>query len=246
MMPITSVQVAIPPSYRYEAAVTTAVMIGATGLVGSHVLGRLLAEPRFSRVLTFGRRKKGAQHAKLEEHAIDFEQPAAWASLVTGGVVFSCLGTTAGQAGNQAAQRKVEYDYQLDFAKAAVKNGAKTYVLCSAASADPGSRTFYSRVKGELDRDVQQLGFTQVRIMRPSLLGGEREKARTGEEIGSAMLGALNAIGIARRYREIPGDVVAQAMVNAAFDPEPGTKIFTLDEVFAEAQRAPQPAHTTP
>jgi hypothetical protein len=74
--------------------------------------------------------------------------------------------------------------------------------------------------------------------MRPSLLGGQREKARTGEKVGSAMLGAMNAVGLFRRYREIGGDVVAKAMINAALDPTPGTRIFTLAEVFAEAERA--------
>ena len=88
--------------------------------------------------------------------------------------------------------------------------------------ADPKSSMFYSRIKGELDRDVQQLGFERVRILRPSLLGGDRQNARPGEKIGSVLLGAVNAIGIARKYREIGGDVVAKAMINAALDPEQG------------------------
>jgi uncharacterized protein YbjT (DUF2867 family) len=97
---------------------------------------------------------------------------------------------------------------------------------------------FYSRIKGELDRDVQRLGFERVRILRPSLLGGNRATARPGEKIGSVVLGALNAVGIARKYREIHGDVVAKAMIHAALDPAPGTRIFTLDEIFTEAESA--------
>jgi uncharacterized protein YbjT (DUF2867 family) len=217
-----------------------AVMIGATGLVGSHLLKRLLADERFSKVISFGRRQSGNTHPKLVEQTVDFDAPAAWASQVRGDVAFSALGTTLKQAGSQQAQKRVDLDYQLDFAKAAAKNGIKTYVLCSASSANADSRVFYSRIKGELDRDVQQLGFERVRIMRPSLLGGERAKARTGEKLGSMMLGAFNAIGIARRYREIPGDVVAQAMVNSAFEAVPGAHIYTLDEVFTEAARTTQ------
>jgi uncharacterized protein YbjT (DUF2867 family) len=216
---------------------TTAVMIGATGLVGGHLLQRLLADARFKKVHSLGRRKTGAAHSKLEEHVIDFEAPASWGDLVRGDAAFSTLGTTIKQAGSQAAQRKVDFDYQLEFAKAAAKNGVKAYALCSSASANPRSAMFYSRIKGELDRDVQQLGFERVRIMRPSLLGGSRENARTGEKLGGVLLGAVNAIGIARKYREIPGDVVAQAMINAVFDPAPGTRIYTLDEVFDEAVR---------
>jgi uncharacterized protein YbjT (DUF2867 family) len=216
----------------------TAVMIGATGLVGSQLLAQLLDDDRFVSVISFGRKKSGKSHAKLEEQVVDFSAPETWASLVKGDVAFSSLGTTIGQAGSKAAQRKVDYDYQLEFAKTAAKNGVKTYALVSSAGASPNSISFYSRIKGELDRDVQGLGFERVRIFRPSLLGGAREKSRAGEKIGSVLLGAVNAIGIAKKYREIHGDVVAKAMINAGLDPENGTKLFTLDEVFVEAERA--------
>jgi uncharacterized protein YbjT (DUF2867 family) len=216
----------------------TALMIGATGLVGSHVLTQLLADDRFGKVIAFGRSPLATTHAKLDARVIDFSAPASWSSLVQGDVAFSSLGTTIKLAKTQEAQRKVDYDYQLDFARAAAKNGVPTYVLCSAASADPDSGRFYSRIKGELDRDVQTLGFERVRILRPSLLAGDRKDSRAGEKFGSAVLGALNAVGIARKYREIHGDVVARAMINAALDPEAGTRIFTLDEVFGEAERA--------
>jgi uncharacterized protein YbjT (DUF2867 family) len=217
---------------------TTALLIGATGLVGSKLLDRLLADARVSKVISLGRRPSGKTHSKLEEHVIDFEKPEAWSTLVRGDVAFSSLGTTARQAGSQAVQRRIDYDYQLMFATAAAKNGVPTYVLCSSSSADAEARVFYSRIKGELDRDVQKLGFTRVRIMRPSLLGGQRDATRPGEVIGGVVLNALNAVGIGRRYREIPGEVVAQAMLNAAFDPAAGARIFTLDEVFTEAARA--------
>jgi uncharacterized protein YbjT (DUF2867 family) len=215
----------------------TALMIGATGLVGAQLLPRLLADERVGKVIVLGRRKTGTVHAKLEEQVVDFDAPGSWSPLVRGDLAFSALGTTIKQAGSQAAQKKVDFDYQLAFARAAAANGVPCYVLVSSASADPRSRTFYSRIKGELDGEVQQLGFERLRIMRPSLLGGERKEARTGEKIGSVMLGALNAVGLARKYREIPGAVVAAAMLNAAFDPEKGTRLFTLDEVFTEAER---------
>ena len=216
----------------------TALMIGATGLVGSHLLIRLLDDERFGKVIAFGRKKTGKSHPKLDEQVIDFDAPESWSSLVKGDVAFSSLGTTLKQAGSQAAQKKVDYDYQFEFAKAAARNGVASYVLVSSASADPKSRMFYSRIKGELDRDVQQLGFERARFLRPSLLGGDRKNARAGEKISSVLLGAVNAMGIARKYREIHGDVVAKAMINAALDPEKGPRIFTLDEVFGEAERA--------
>jgi uncharacterized protein YbjT (DUF2867 family) len=213
----------------------TAIVIGATGLVGAQLLAQLLADGRFGRVVSLGRRASGVSHPKLEEHVVDFGAPAAWSALVQGDVAFSSLGTTLKQAGSQAAQRVIDYDYQLVFAKAAAEHGVPTFVLVSSASASPTSAMFYSRMKGELDRDVQALGFARVRILRPSLLGGTRQAARAGEKVGSVVLGALNAIGIARRYREIHADVVARAMINGALDEEPGTRIYTLDEVFAAA-----------
>jgi uncharacterized protein YbjT (DUF2867 family) len=218
--------------------VKTALVIGATGLVGSQLVAQLLDDARFNKVIAFGRRKIGLSHPKLQEHVVDFESRESWSSLVKGEVAFSALGTTRKQAGSLAAQKKVDYDYQLAFARAAASNGVGTYVLVSSSSANPSSRIFYTRLKGELDRDVQQLGFERVRIMRPSLLAGERLQTRAGEKLGGALLGALNALGIARRYREIPGRVVARAMINAALDPENGTRIYTLDELFAEAERA--------
>jgi uncharacterized protein YbjT (DUF2867 family) len=213
-------------------------MIGGTGLVGSQLLGQLLDDARFDKVTAFGRKKTGRSHPQLEEQLVDFDAPESWSSLVKGDVAFSSLGTTRKQAGSLAAQKKVDYDYQLAFAKAAAGNAVATYVLVSSSSANPDSSIFYTRIKGELDRDVQQLGFERVRIMRPSLLGGDRPQARAGEKLGSALLGAVNALGLARKYREIPGGVVAKAMINAALDPEPGIRIYTLDELFVEAERA--------
>src|SRR5262249_34717776 len=139
--------------------VSTALLIGATGLVGSHLLRRLLGDARFSAVGSFGRRPRGASPPKPQEEVADLPAPATRAGRVKGDVAFSALGTTVRQAGGQAAQRRVDYDYQLEFARAAAKGGVATYVLCSASSANPDARVFYSRLKGELDRDVQQLGF---------------------------------------------------------------------------------------
>jgi uncharacterized protein YbjT (DUF2867 family) len=217
--------------------VKTAVMIGATGLVGSQLLAQLIADDRFSTVISFSRRKTGKTSVKLDEQIVDFDKPDTWSSLVSGDIAFSSLGTTVSQAGSKEAQKKVDYDYQFDFAKAAAKNGVKTYALVSSGGADPKSSSFYLRIKGELDRDVQTFGFDRVRILRPSLLVGDREKSRAGEKIGGVLLGALNAVGIARKYRAISGEVVARAVINSVLDETKGTKIFTGEEVFEEAER---------
>lgn len=213
-----------------------ATMIGATGLVGSALLELLLADDRFDKVVSFGRRAAKTTHAKLDSRIVDFDTPLSWKADVRGDVAFSCLGTTIKQAGSKEVQHKVDYTYQFDFAKAAAENGVPAYCLVSSASASAKSMMFYSRIKGELDRDVQALGFPRVRIFRPSLLLGARENERLGEKMSAPILAAANAIGIARNYRGIEGKTVALAMIHAAFDETPGTKIYTLGEVFERAE----------
>ncbi len=188
-------------------------MIGATGLVGSQVLVQLLADDRFSKVISFGRRKTDNASTKLEERVVDFDAPSSWQSDVKGDVAFSCLGTTLKQAGSKEAQKKVDYSYQMHFAEAAKANGIEVYSLCSAAGANAKSAMFYSRIKGELDRDV----------------------TRFGEKLAAPLLRGLNAIGIARKSRGIEGSTVARAMIRTALGGEPGVAIYTLDEVFAAA-----------
>lgn len=194
----------------------TAIVIGATGLVGRALVMQLLDDPHYHRVKVFARRSVGVQHPKLEEHRIDFAKVDAWKDQVKADVLFSALGTTRSQAGSTAAQYVVDYDYQFQFAKVAAANGVASYVLVSSVGADARSMLFYPKMKGELDRDVQQLGFPQVRILRPGPLHGPREQPRGGEGIGLKVIGALNVIGLFRKYRPISGEQVATVMRKVA------------------------------
>jgi len=210
-------------------------LIGATGLVGSHLLKLLLADSRFDKVIVFSRRTLNVVNPKLEEHIIDFDQPDRWKHLVSGDVFFSALGTTMKQAGSQSAQFSVDYTYQFQFAQAAETNGLQTYVLVSSSGANPDSRIFYSRIKGELERDVKKLSFASVSLIRPSLLAGHRDKERAGEKIGYAVLRTLNAVGLFRKYKPISGETVARAMINAAIAGTPGVQVYELEKVFSLA-----------
>ncbi|MBL0019754.1 MAG: hypothetical protein IPP17_25820 [Bacteroidetes bacterium] len=120
----------------------------------------------------FVRRSTEKQHPKLEEHVIDFAADGCMARPSQGDVLFSALGTTRKQAGSIDAQRIVDYDYQLQFAKIAAANGVPNYVLISSVGADAHAGNAYFKMKGELDRDVQKLGFPNVQILRPGPLRG--------------------------------------------------------------------------
>jgi uncharacterized protein YbjT (DUF2867 family) len=209
----------------------SAVVLGATGLVGSALVRLLLADERFGPVRTLVRRPSARGHARLDERVVDFDAPGSWSGLVRGDVLFSALGTTIRAAGSQEAQRKVDHGYQLRAAEAARRNGVEAYVLVSAAGASPSSRIFYSRMKGELERDVEALGFPRARLLRPGLLDGERGEVRPGERWALRLLRPLGAL-LPASARPIRVEVVARAAIAAAFDPAPGARRIEAAELF--------------
>ncbi len=208
-----------------------ALLIGATGLVGSHLLRLLLEDERFTSVTALGRRPAGVAHAKLRDAVVDFRTPGSFAALVTGDVLFSALGTTLRAAGSQAAQREVDHGFQLRVAQAARRNGVAALVLVSSAGASPRARVFYSRMKGELERDVEALGFERLRILRPGLLDGERREFRRAERWALRALRPL-APALPAAARPVHAAVVARAAIRAALDPAPGCARVEAGEIF--------------
>lgn len=210
----------------------TGIVIGATGLVGSQIVNLLLDDDRYSLVKVFHRRSTGLQHPKLEEHIIDFDEIDEWKSQIKGDELYSALGTTIKKAGSQERQYTIDYTYQFETAKAAAENGVKKYSLVSSAGADPQSKVFYSRLKGELDEAVKKLPFELITVMRPSILAGERNESRPGEAIGMFLARIFTKISGLKKYRPIPGRTVAQGMINSLHKCPPGYHIFELDEIF--------------
>jgi uncharacterized protein YbjT (DUF2867 family) len=216
----------------------TAIVIGATGLVGTQLVHLLLADPRFNKVLVLTRRTLHFKNEKLEEHLIDFDKPDQWQHLVKGDVLFSTLGTTLKQAGSKQAQYKIDYTYQFQAAQAASYNEVPVYVLVSSASASPDSKLFYSRMKGELERDVKKFPFMSIYLLQPSLLFGSRQQDRPGEKIGYQVISFLNTLGLFKKYRPIQGRTVAQAMLNAGIAGANGVHVYALDQIFSLAGQA--------
>lgn len=189
-----------------------ALVLGATGATGKDVLQLLLKDPYFSEVHAFTRRPIVLQHPKLHIHQIDFDDVTTWKNLVRGEVLFSCLGTTIKVAGSQKAQWKIDFDYQLQFAKIAKENGVSQLVLVSAEGASASSAIFYSRMKGQLEEELKKLQFQKLIIFRPPLLIRENTD-RMMEVWGAKVLKVINRLGILISQKPLPTPVLASSMV---------------------------------
>lgn len=206
------------------------VIIGATGLIGAALTQILAADKRYARPKTVTR--KPAWQDISENHVVDFENLSAAANCFAGDVLFSCLGTTRRRAGSLQAQHRVDVDYQLYAAQIAKKQGVKHYCLVSSSGADAASGNPYLRMKGELEKEVEKIGFDRVSILQPSLLLGPRDHLRVGERIASVVLPLITYIPPLRAYRPIPGETVARKLAALAAEAGPAYEVFRLDEIF--------------
>lgn len=204
-------------------------LVGATGLVGSHVLRLALADARVDAVVAPVRRGLPA-HPKLDAPRIDYDRLLADAPWWRADAVICTLGTTIKKAGSQAAFRRVDHDYALEVARRAHDAGTPTYALNSAMGADSDSRFFYNRVKGELEQDLARVGLRSLTYVRPGLIGGDRQESRTGERLGLAVLGLLGPL-LPRRYRINPADRIAAALLEAAIAARPGVHVIGSEDL---------------
>lgn len=212
----------------------SALLLGATGLVGSHCLDLLLDESRYTSVRVLSRSPVERKHGKLEVVRMELDAMAEHPELFRVDDVFCCLGTTMARAGSEAAFRRVDHDYPLQAAQLAAAEGADQFLLISAIGADPQSRIFYNRVKGEVEVAVKRLPFRAVWLLRPSLLLGDRPELRVGERLAAAVAVPLSPLlmGRLRRYRPIAGRDVALAMVRLALEGDTGG-VVESDEITA-------------
>lgn len=207
----------------------TAWLAGGSGLVGGTLLRALLADVDFGRVVSVGRRVLPLADPKLSQVMLEFAASDAFDGLAAPDVAFCCLGTTIRRAGSQQAFRAVDQVAVLAFARAAQSAGARTFVHVSSMGADPRSRIFYSRVKGEVEAAVAGIGFASACALRPSILDGPRQENRPFERVGLAVTRTLGPL--LGKYRPTPVERVAAAMVAVAKAPTPGPHVLEADVI---------------
>jgi uncharacterized protein YbjT (DUF2867 family) len=209
-----------------------AIVLGATGLVGTEIVRQLLDDQNVAQVVTLVRRASGTKHPKLDERIVAFDAMEDALRSLRGDVLFSALGTTLRTAGSEAAQYKVDYTYQWQVARAAAENGVRRYVLVSAMGSDPQSRLFYPRMKGELERDVATLPFERTCILRPGFLDGDRVEVRRGERLALPVLRRMPKWRSLATVRPIHASVVARAALAVSRGSERGLDVIGPAELF--------------
>ena len=211
----------------------TALLVGASGLVGGHCLQFLLEEPSYTKVTALGRKPLTIVHDKLDQHVIDFGELETLGEYLIAEDVYCCLGTTIKKAGTQEAFRKVDFDYPIKLAALTQHCGANQFLIVSSLGADPHSRIFYNRVKGEMEEAIRKMQFMAFHVFRPSLLLGDRKEHRTGEKVGAVAMTALKPamIGPLQKYRAIQARDVGKAMVRVAQMDLQGVNIFESQRI---------------
>ena len=197
----------------------TAIILGITGVTGSLLAKHLFDDERFEKVISFHRRQSGLQHPKLEEHVIDVFELEKHQEAFKADVVFCCVGTTQSKTSDREMYKKIDYGIPLAAAKLCVTNAIKRLIVISALGADPESRVFYNKVKGEMERDVLAEKPKNTYFLEPALLAADREEKRTAEKIGIAVFKVLNPflIGPLKKFRSIKPKALVKTILYLTF-----------------------------
>jgi len=206
----------------------TAIVLGATGLIGKKVTEHLLKNDNYSTVIILVRKPLNINHPKLKQHIFNYD--AIDNTLLKGDDLFCCLGTTIKTAGSKEAFRKVDLDYVVNVAKASKVNGINHFAVISAMGANKNSTVFYNQIKGEMEESIKAVGFNSTYIIRPSLLLGDRKEFRFGELIGKFFMITLSFL-IPKKYRAIYDVQVAFAMIHFMNQTERGFFVKENDEL---------------
>ncbi|MBX5493923.1 MAG: NAD(P)H-binding protein [Bryobacteraceae bacterium] len=213
----------------------TALIAGATGLVGGMVLARLLESPDYAKVVALVRRPIPVNHPHVEQRIGDLEHLPEFDESIDD--VFCALGSTIKKAGSRQAFRKVDFDLVMNVAMRGICGGASQFLVVTSVGADIRSPNFYLRTKGEVEEALQRLPYRSIHIFRPSFLIGPRPERRIGEIIAGSLAVPLQAllVGALRKYRPVSAAAVANAMVAAARRASPGAHVYEYDQIHSLA-----------
>ncbi|NIM42176.1 MAG: NAD-dependent dehydratase [Hydrogenophaga sp.] len=202
---------------------------GATGLVGSHALRQALAHPQV-RLVVAPTRRALPTHPKLLNPVVSFErlpEDAEWWGV---NAVICTIGTTIKTAGSREAFYRVDHDLPLRVAELALRHGTQAYAFNSALGADLRSRVFYSRTKGEVERDLLALGYPSLTLVRPGLIGGERVEDRPRERLFVRFSEAIAPV-LPRRWRVVPAEAIARTLLESALTATPGVRLVMSEDI---------------
>jgi len=208
----------------------TALLAGATGLIGTALLPLLLADARYTKVVVVGRRPVALAHPKLVQIVTELSDLENHRLELIADDVFCCLGTTRQQAGSKEAFYRVDFLYVVQLAALAASNFAGQFLVVSSIGAGAGSSVYYTRVKGEMEAAVGPLPFRALHIFRPSLLLGQRAHPRPVERLSAAALSLAGPLlwGNWTKYRPVAAATVAAAMLHAAHIDTTGLRVHEL------------------
>jgi uncharacterized protein YbjT (DUF2867 family) len=211
----------------------TAIITGATGLVGSELLNQLLSDANYERIIAVVRKPLEIENEKLVQKVIDFEKLVSSLEGIKADHAFCCLGTTIRKAGSKEVQYHIDHDYVINFANGCYSSGVSRFAVVSSSGADNKSGNFYLRTKGEMEEDLKKLPFEGLYILRPSLLLGKRKEFRFGEVIAKAIMQVINPLmtGKLRRFRGIYASRVAKGMTGMVNSNLTGVRIIESDKI---------------
>lgn len=194
-----------------------AVIIGASGLIGNHLVEQLLHDEYFGTIRILVRRGLAFNHPKLQQVIVDFNNINDYSNKFgKGDIIFCCVGTTQKKVkGDKIAYEKIDHDIPVNAAQIGIDNGFKKFLIVSSIGANPISNNFYLRLKGKTEKHIKQFPFKCISIFRPSILIGKRSDARPAEKAGQIFMQAFSFlfVGSFKKYHPVKAEDVAKAMI---------------------------------
>ena len=192
----------------------TAILLGATGLTGGFLLDQLIVDKNYSKIKLFSRSATDKESPKIEEFLIDMFQLEKYKSDFIADEVFCCIGTTASKTKDKEKYKKIDYGIPVTASKLAKENNIETFLVMSSIGANENSSTFYTKTKGEMERDVLKQHVKNTVILRPSMIGGKRDEFRLGEKLGKILMTIFQPLffGSLKKYKMIHPETIASCM----------------------------------